>query len=415
MSYIVNKSNSLASPNQYVVEDNILNTQTDLSFVGKGYAGYGEIIAENFLHLLENFSSSTEPSKPIKGQLWFDESQGKLKVYAGTSFQPTGGANYQATAPANMLSGDLWINSSTQQLYFNNGTTNVLVGPPSSSDSGLKFDQILDATDATKNLQSLKSNGQTLATISDEEYTPKVDIAGFKSIKKGISLYGAAASSIGKTSTYKFYGSATNADSLGDYLANEYVLKTAGTTNVMDTNLTIAVNTGLSVGTNRDFAFIVGDDSVTGIVQNRQNNGDIIFRINDGGVTNTIMTIDGSESRIGIGTSTPSTKLDVLGTVKATAFSGSLTGSVSSSSVYVSAGGTISFEGASENVYKTTLTVQDPTSNNTITLPNRTGTVITSADTDTVNKDMLYNLQTLQILDSSGAVLKTIYGVGDAS
>ena len=58
MAYTVNKTNSSASPNLYTVQDGVLNTQTDLNFVGKGYAGYGETIAENFLHLLENFALS---------------------------------------------------------------------------------------------------------------------------------------------------------------------------------------------------------------------------------------------------------------------------------------------------------------------------------------------------------------------
>ena len=80
MAYTVNKSNTAASPNQYTVQDSILNTQTDLAFVGKGYAGYGEVIAENFLHLLENFSDTSAPGKPIKGQLWYDESSQKIKV-----------------------------------------------------------------------------------------------------------------------------------------------------------------------------------------------------------------------------------------------------------------------------------------------------------------------------------------------
>ena len=54
MPYTVNKTNSSASPNSYTVQDGVVNTQTDLSLLGKGYAGYGEVIAENFLHLMEN-------------------------------------------------------------------------------------------------------------------------------------------------------------------------------------------------------------------------------------------------------------------------------------------------------------------------------------------------------------------------
>ena len=49
----VNKTNSSASPNQSTVQDGGVNEQTDLKLIGKGYAGYGELIGENFLHLLE--------------------------------------------------------------------------------------------------------------------------------------------------------------------------------------------------------------------------------------------------------------------------------------------------------------------------------------------------------------------------
>ena len=72
MPYTVNKTDNTASPNKYTVQDGVINTQTDIGLIGKGYAGYGEKIAENFLHLLENFSNGTAPSSPIKGQLWYD-------------------------------------------------------------------------------------------------------------------------------------------------------------------------------------------------------------------------------------------------------------------------------------------------------------------------------------------------------
>ena len=55
MPYTVNKTNSASSPNSYTIQDGVVNTQTDLSLIGKGYAGYGETIAENFLQLLETF------------------------------------------------------------------------------------------------------------------------------------------------------------------------------------------------------------------------------------------------------------------------------------------------------------------------------------------------------------------------
>ena len=49
----------------------------------------------------------------------------------------------------------------------------------------------------------------------------------------------------------------------------------------------------------------------------------------------------------------------------------------------------ITFEGATADAYETTLTVVDPTADRTITLPDVTGTVVTSGDTGTVTATML--------------------------
>ena len=49
----------------------------------------------------------------------------------------------------------------------------------------------------------------------------------------------------------------------------------------------------------------------------------------------------------------------------------------------------IVFEGATDNAYETTLAVTDPTADRTITLPNVTGTVVTTGDTGTVTATML--------------------------
>jgi len=53
--------------------------------------------------------------------------------------------------------------------------------------------------------------------------------------------------------------------------------------------------------------------------------------------------------------------------------------------------GSISFEGSNDDANETTLTVTNPTADRTITFPDITGTVITSADTGTVNSTMITN------------------------
>ena len=191
MPYTVNKTNNSESPNQYTVQDGVINTQTDLSFIGKGYAGYGESIAENFLHLLENFSNSTAPTKPIKGQLWFDSANNRLKVYTGADFVPSGGnVPYQATEPSGINQGDLWIDSDTGQLYFYNGSSSILVGPPSSTGTtnGFVYETILDSGDVSRNITKWYNDDTLIAIISDNSFTPKSTISGFTTIRTGITL-----------------------------------------------------------------------------------------------------------------------------------------------------------------------------------------------------------------------------------
>ena len=77
MSYIINKSNGAKL---VTIEDGSINVSVcDLSLVGKNYAGYGESIATNFVKLLENFSNSKQPPKPITGQIWYDSTNRKIK------------------------------------------------------------------------------------------------------------------------------------------------------------------------------------------------------------------------------------------------------------------------------------------------------------------------------------------------
>ena len=274
MAYTVNKTNSSASPNLYTVNNSVVNTETDISFIGKGYAGYGETVAENFLHLLENFSNTSAPTKPIAGQLWWDSTNAKLKVYNGTSFQTAGGnAPYQATAPSALAQGDLWIDSDTGQLYFYNGAASILVGPPGTTGTtnGFTYDTILDSTDASQNITKLYNDGNLIAIISEDTFTPKASLSGFATVTKGITLSTAIAD-------IKFSGTATDSDQLGGVAAANYLRANANDTTTG--TLGIVTDSGMTVGIDSDLSLTV--DSSGAIISNTIQDTDITFKVNDG-------------------------------------------------------------------------------------------------------------------------------------
>ena len=92
------------------------------------------------------------------------------------------------------------------------------------------------------------------------------------------------------------------------------------------------------------------------------------------------------------------------------------------SSIVLNTAKSVIFEGATANDFETNLTVVDPTADRTISLPNETGTVITSGSTDAVTEAMMANdaigsnelktVVSLIIYNSSGTPLKTIFGAG---
>ena len=99
---------------------------------------------------------------------------------------------------------------------------------------------------------------------------------------------------------------------------------------------------------------------------------------------------------------------------------------------HVFSGGSIIFEGATDDSFETTLAVTDPTADRTITIPNETGTIVTTGSSgvvtgtmigtdtvaeanmanDAIGQDQLKSVVTLQILNSSGTVVKTLFGAG---
>lgn len=78
MAYTIVKSDG--SVLTTIADGTINTTSTSLGLPGRNYAGYGQTLDTNFVHMMENFADSSPPANPLKGQLWYDTNNSVLKV-----------------------------------------------------------------------------------------------------------------------------------------------------------------------------------------------------------------------------------------------------------------------------------------------------------------------------------------------
>lgn len=69
------------------IADNTVDNTTSLTLLGRNYPAYGQMVADNFVHLLESAASpaSSPPSHPLVGQLWFNTTTNLLNVWTGNA------------------------------------------------------------------------------------------------------------------------------------------------------------------------------------------------------------------------------------------------------------------------------------------------------------------------------------------
>jgi hypothetical protein len=180
MAYTINKSDGTILAT--VADGQIDTLSSDITLVGKNYSGFGEALNENLIKILENFSNTSAPTRPIRGQIWFDTTESKLKVYTGTAFVPVSSATISGTQPTTLGVGDLWYKDVDQQLYFFDGTRPILLAPAfsvSQGKSGLEVATILDSNNTSRVITLLYTGGTLLGIFSKDQFIPKIPIQGF--------------------------------------------------------------------------------------------------------------------------------------------------------------------------------------------------------------------------------------------
>ena len=300
MAYTINKTDGSVVA---TITDGTINTSTSLTLIGKSYSGFGELLNENLVKLLENSASTSAPSSALKGELWFDTNTGQLKVYDGTAFEPTGGAKSQSSEPTSASAGDLWHDTDDDQLYVYSGSAFVLVGPVYTSGqtlSGWKI-ETLASSGGNKVVSSMYAGNTRVAILSKETFTPSVTQTGFATIKAGITLnstLGAVFEGTNTSATFVDTSGTTNG--AGNLVAGGNFVRTDADS-TMAAKLTINDNDGIVIGTGSDLTVNVSSNDV--IFTQGQADKDIIFKINDssgGGAGTTILTLDGSETAVSI-------------------------------------------------------------------------------------------------------------------
>jgi hypothetical protein len=194
------------------VGDASLDTTTDLALLGKNYSGYGQVVNDNFVKLLENFSNKTAPAKPIKGQLWYDTVNKMLKVsHDGKTFKGLANIFVQSSEPGyqSLTRGDLWWDSSETQLKAFDGSTFQVIGPISPAASVARWIPGEETGETSAIVPVLKAEvaRNVVSIVSDQNLS--LSTGNFPIIKKGITLYGADRNTGSTTSTgYYFWGTA---------------------------------------------------------------------------------------------------------------------------------------------------------------------------------------------------------------
>jgi len=271
---------------------------TDLTLIGKGYAGFGEKLNENLVKMLENFNNTSAPLNKITGQLWYDQTNKQLNVYTGTKFKPVGSTTNSTSSPTNAVQGDMWFDTANTQLYVYTGSAWTLIGPTTVAGSGVTqvfAESPEDNTGVKRSILKMVSNDTVVGVVSNLAFTPSstetlgaaLVSAGFSSVAQGIQLSTSVSSA-------KFRGTATDADAMGGVAAANYLRSNANDTT--SGSLGVLNDTGLTIGAGSDVTMRLSSDDFT--IAQTTSNKDIIFTVNDGGVTTEALRIKGSTGRI---------------------------------------------------------------------------------------------------------------------
>lgn len=315
--YLVNYTDTNKEPIQ--VQDQIGDNSTSLKFTGRNTTSYGVDIAENFLHLLENFANNAQPENPVTGQLWFDASPNsqQLQVFDGENFVPAGNIFRSGSEPITGRPGDLWVDTENQQLYLFNGSTWSLIGPNFNevNKTGAEGETITGKDGQDYNVVTIFSNGNRVAIISKDRFSPKSAILGFAEVKQGINV--STLNFNDNTETNKLWGTAEAADGLvvGTKTIPAANFLRSDVASYTNYSFSVRNDGGISVGANASTS-ISTDTSGAAKIYHKTSGSSIDLVVNNGGTDTVALRVLATGPKVGINNLSPDVELDVTGAAK---------------------------------------------------------------------------------------------------
>jgi hypothetical protein len=318
MSYTVQYTNAGKTP--ITVADGVINHTTSLNLVGRNAAGYGQAIAENFLHLLENTASETPPASPIEGQLWYDTSlpvNKVLKIYDGAAWFPANGVHQASSGPTNKKIGDIWVDTASSQLNIWNGVEWLLIGPTITTGgrNGVYPTRLLDNQGQNASYHNViisYINDEVITIVSSVEFTPNPVIPGFTKLIPGLNVstqaFGGVTARLGGLADVALSLKVTaNVDPIpaDNFLRNDTAGKISGFLNIDS-------NAGVRIGAVTQTVLLEKQIN-DAVLSNRVNGGKIKLSVIKDNVLKDIITVDGFTQRVGINHVAPTVELDVNG------------------------------------------------------------------------------------------------------
>ena len=214
------------------IPDGTINTSSSMTLVGKNYAGYGQFLDNNFVRSLENASNSTSPGAPLTGQLWWNNTPnaGTLSVYMGSAWKTLAALAVSSSTPSTSTYsriGDMWYDTTNQQVNIWTGTSWLLVGPQFNTGTGVTgafANVITDTGSQTHKVIELVVNSTVVGIVSeDTSWIPQVTIPGFGNVNSGLQLANTV-TGVGGSSVPAFWGSGNVGVSVTGNVSGNYIL-----------------------------------------------------------------------------------------------------------------------------------------------------------------------------------------------